>query len=842
MTNRLKPYALRISLTYCIVALLWIAFSDAVLLLLVPAQAHALSQIVSIFKGFGFVLVTTAALYIVLRKLLMERAQVEHDLEQERFINPVAVVVLDTKGTLTYINQRAQELFGFKLGEAPHAWISAGEWTVTDYHGNPLPLDQSAFATVLRTRQPVFGIRAAITLESQRRIFLDVNAAPLLDERGNVRAVVVTMIDTTKAKHEEDHLRESEETFRLLFRNNPLPMWIYDLDTLVFLDVNNAAVEKYGYSHDEFLKMRLTDVRPPEDVERLIADVQRTRPDLKYSGQWRHMLRDGRIIYVEIISHKLKYAGHAAALTVALDITERKEMFEHLTESEERYRLLVEHSPTSIAIHQQGVIVFANPAMARLLGEESAEAVIGKSVHTVVHPDNIPSTLERIGDLNSGKHATLHYENRYLRADGSVIDVEVTSASLIYQGKQSIQLLAQDITERKRAEAQINQLNVDLEKRIADRTTELNNIKDRVEAILNSSNDAIIFCRTTGSIEQVNPAFEEVFRQNRDAPIFRPFASLVEPAHAEQVEQTFASVIEARQSRRLEVTALCGDGTTFEADIIFSPVLQNDRSLLGIVASIRDVSEHKQMESHLRQMLQREMEVGEMKSRYVSMAAHDLRNPLAAIMSSVSLIETYYDRMDAASRRAKFTQIYEGVDVMRNMLDDILTIGQAEAGKLRFSPEPIRMEPVCRAIVNQLTGANGVAHALDFSVSGTCETAHLDPKLLRHILANLVSNAIKYSEPSSPVIVRVTCEPKQVTIRVQDHGIGIPAHEQGRMFQSFFRASNAAQYKGTGLGLAIVRQSVDLHGGEIHFESEEGRGTTFTVTLPVVDVPLPQPE
>lgn len=141
MTNRLKPYALRISLTYCIVALLWIAFSDAVLLLLVPAQAHALSQIVSIFKGFGFVLVTTAALYIVLRKLLMERAQVEHDLEQERFNNPVAVVVLDIKGTLTYINQRAQELFGFKLGEAPHAWISAGEWTVTDYDGNPLPLE-----------------------------------------------------------------------------------------------------------------------------------------------------------------------------------------------------------------------------------------------------------------------------------------------------------------------------------------------------------------------------------------------------------------------------------------------------------------------------------------------------------------------------------------------------------------------------------------------------------------------------------------------------------------------------------------------------------------------------
>lgn len=837
----MQPEALRISLIYCGIALLWIVLTDTLLEPL-HAQNHALSRLLSTGKGIGFVVITSVGLYAVLRRQFARRRQGEHELEQERFINPIALLVMDRQGSVTYVNQRTQELFGILKGDLPGEKFASGEWNFTDYDGNPLSREQSVFQTVLRTRQPVFGIRNAVVTRTGQRLFLEINGAPLFDERGEVRAVVISLTDTTSSKAEEDRLRESEETFRLLFRNNPLPMWIYDLNTLAFLDVNDTAIDKYGYSHDEFMKMRLTDIRPPEDVERLLADVQKTRPDLQYSGEWRHKLKDGRLISVEITSHKLRYRGHDAALVVAQDVTERKQMIARLTESEERFRLLVEHAPIGFAIHHEGEILFANSAMAQLLGAKSPDEIIGTSIYEFVHPDYLPAKLEHLRALNTGESPLRHYENRYVRKDGSIIDVEATSVSMLYEGKRAIQLIAQDITERKLAEARINQLNAELERRIAERTTELNNIKDRVEAILNSSDDAIIFCRSGGQIEQVNPAFQGMFRMDREALIFRPLASLAAPDHRALVDEAFATVTATHHSQRIEITALCGDGSTFDADIMLSPVYQHEQGLVGVVASVRDVSQHRQMETKLRQMLQREMEISDLKSRYVSMAAHDLRNPLAAIQTSVSMIENYYERMSADSRRAKFDQIHEGVDVMRTMLDDILTIGQAESGKLKFSPAPIELEPYCRAIVNELLGANGIGRPVDFSVDGVCGTVFLDPKLLRHILANLISNAFRYSDPGSPVVIGITCDPAQVTIRVQDYGFGIPAQEQGRIFQSFFRASNAQHINGTGLGLAIVKQSVDLHHGDIWFESQEGHGTTFTVKLPIVSDPQSQPD
>lgn len=125
-------------------------------------------------------------------------------------------------------------------------------------------------------------------------------------------------------KRSEDQRREAEESFKLMFTNNPLPMWVYDLDTLQFLEVNNAAVARYGYSREEFLSMRITDIRPPEDIPRLMEEVRSARSTLQFSGEWRHLRKDGQIIDVQIVSHAINFLGHRAALVVAEDITERK--------------------------------------------------------------------------------------------------------------------------------------------------------------------------------------------------------------------------------------------------------------------------------------------------------------------------------------------------------------------------------------------------------------------------------------------------------------------------------------------------------------------------------------
>lgn len=170
---------------------------------------------------------------------------------------------------------------------------------------------------------------------------------------------------------------------------------------------------------------------------------------------------------------------------------------------------------------------------------------------------------------------------------------------------------------------------------------------------------------------------------------------------------------------------------------------------------------------------------------------------------------------------------------MVELLNDVLIIGRAQAGQLRFKPERVGLEAFCRRIIVEIETSIGGGYEFDFSVSGTSETRWLDPKLLRHVLYNLLSNAVKYSSPNSVVTFELIYEHDQTVLRITDEGIGIPEADLPRLVETFHRAGNVGVRSGTGLGLAIVKQSVDLHGGTITCDTQEGVGTTFTVTLPI---------
>ena len=186
-------------------------------------------------------------------------------------------------------------------------------------------------------------------------------------------AVIKDISDRKRAEEallrQQESLRESEERFRLLFYSNPQPMWVYDVQSLRFLEVNDAAVAHYGFSREEFLQMRICDIRPETDRRRLLDDVARSRDRLSHSGVWRHQLKDGRVIDVEITSHTLAFKGRHAALVLAHDMTKRKRAEEALRESEERLARVFETVAEGITVHDlDGRIRFANPAAERLLG------------------------------------------------------------------------------------------------------------------------------------------------------------------------------------------------------------------------------------------------------------------------------------------------------------------------------------------------------------------------------------------------------------------------------------------------------------------------------------------
>lgn len=245
------------------------------------------------------------------------------------------------------------------------------------------------------------------------------------------------------------------------------------------------------------------------------------------------------------------------------------------------------------------------------------------------------------------------------------------------------------------------------------------------------------------------------------------------------------------------------------------------------------IREGKQVEDEIRLALQEEKELNELKSRFVAMVSHELRTPLTVVRTSLELLERYGAVASEQKRKDYFQRSRIAIDHMAQMIEDVLTIGKSEAGKLDFKPLPIDLESFCRAIAEEIQMGVGANHHLMLETTDELGEVEIDPGLVRSILTNLLSNAVKYSPLHSRIDFRVFKGTELLNFEISDQGIGIPETDQPRLFELFHRASNVNAIRGTGLGLAIVKQCVAFHRGEISFVSEEGVGTTFRVKLPL---------
>lgn len=247
------------------------------------------------------------------------------------------------------------------------------------------------------------------------------------------------------------------------------------------------------------------------------------------------------------------------------------------------------------------------------------------------------------------------------------------------------------------------------------------------------------------------------------------------------------------------------------------------------------VQEQMQQEivAEWQQALENEREQRLLKAKLVAMFSHDFRNPLATIASGISMVKNYGDRMDAERRQKHLDRALSSVRQLTQMLDDMLLTSQIDSGHLVCEAKPLDVTEFLQQIVEDFQSIHNEKHTLLYQ-SRVTEVIFLDPRLIRQIASNLISNAIKYSPDGGQVRITQAIGNQEFILIVSDDGIGIPKSEQATLFDAFHRASNVGNASGTGLGLAIVKQSVDLHGGSVTFESQLGVGTIFTVKIPLV--------
>lgn len=274
-----------------------------------------------------------------------------------------------------------------------------------------------------------------------------------------------------------------------------------------------------------------------------------------------------------------------------------------------------------------------------------------------------------------------------------------------------------------------------------------------------------------------------------------------------------------------------------------------------VMAIVRDITDRKQAEADIHRTLEQEKKLNELKNRFVTMASHEFRTPLASILSSSELLEHYSHKWSESKKLRHLHRIQASVKHMTELLNDVLLLGKADAGKLQLNPSQINIRQFCQELVEEIQ-LTTQTHQIIFQIENcledndscqkdlgttknSCGIAYMDEKMLRHILSNLLSNGIKYSPNSDKVIFDLICQSKSVIFRIRDFGIGVPPEEQDRLFDSFHRANNVGSIPGTGLGLPIVKRAVDLHGGTIAIESV-GEGTTFIVTLPYLTLEYSQ--
>lgn len=367
---------------------------------------------------------------------------------------------------------------------------------------------------------------------------------------------------------------------------------------------------------------------------------------------------------------------------------------------------------------------------------------------------------------------------------------------------------------------------------VQQRTQQLRETNEQIEAIFNYTSDAIVLIGLDGLIQRDNPAFYRLFKLEPKSSGSLSLAALVTPESAPEVEKVLSDVIVYNRPRQMEIIARRKDESLVTLEIALSPLQDANAQVTGIVCLMHDITRLKEAQAQLRHSLDQERKLHELKAHFFSRASHEFRTPLAVIMTSTELLNNYFDRMTPQQRTERVNQIQTQVTKMVRLLENSTTLNRAISINPDRANMPINAVTICQQIITELEESIEHSHIIQFSYPSETVFIGIDEDALRHIVNKLLENAVKFSSVGSLIQLSLQQDAQQTTLIIKDQGLGIPEGDQQLLFEVFYRGSNVKTNTGAGLGLAIVKKMVDLYGGDIQFTSEVEVGTTFTITLP----------
>jgi PAS domain S-box-containing protein len=521
--------------------------------------------------------------------------------------------------------------------------------------------------------------------------------------------------------------------------------------------------------------------------------------------------RDGQPVWIGQLAVSVDWEGRPGILGMYIDITERKRAEEALRESEQHYRDLVEGSIQGILIRNRTRIVFANQAMADILGFSSVRALLdyGDPIGFFA-PDEQERVRGYAAARLSGEPAPAHYECEVIRQDGTRIWVENQSRRVDWNGEAAVQVILYDITERKRAEQAIRES------------------QGYLSAVLDTAADGIIAIARDGTVESFNREAERIFGYSANEMLGRNVQVLVPDEHRDRhpsyIERYLVTGVSQIIGFGRETFGRRKDGGEFPVSVSVSEVRIGDR--LAFSAIVKDITERKRQEQEL-------IETARAKSVLLSSLSHELRTPLTAILGFVQLLRREAALTDV--QRVDIETIEQSAHHLLELINDVLEVQKMEAGYIKLNREDFDLSHTMESLVAMfLPRAEPKGVSLHVEIApGVPRYVNGDARRLRQVLINLLSNAVNFTGKGS-IVLSLSPEAGSVRFSVRDSGRGIAPEDLPGLMKPFRQA--AITHEGTGLGLSISKGLVEIMGGSLHVTSKLGSGSEFYFTLPLLDL------
>lgn len=634
-----------------------------------------------------------------------------------------------------------------------------------------------------------------------------------------------------------EEVRRLEERYRDLIEHSP--EMIYQLDRNGrFVHVNKTGLDKLGHTFDEMLALKLWDLVPGGNEAMVLQFLERLVAQGHGSMDTVLLAKDGRPIDVEIHATALFDQVHGELVhsrAFVRDVTERRrleqelrhytlgleqavsERTQELVASQARYKTLFDQVADSVfMVNAEGIVVAVNKREEQALGYTEA-TVIGRSVLDIVPVKDRPTFTSWLREASTGESRIPTQELTVFHSGGAKTSVEMDLIRVGGTDRMLVMVQLRDITHRKNLERQLDSYREDLESKVRERTEEIERTKQYLENLLENANDVIYTLDQEQRFTYVNGKIDTWGYRKEDL-LGRPYLSLLSRRHRGRWLKNSLD-IGAKQVYEVEVVTRLGELRTVTVSV--SPLQGANGEILGILGIARDMTETKKLERQIRNS-EKLASVGKLAAG----VAHEINNPLGGILNC--LYNLRKGGLSAARQEEYWTSIEHGVRRVQKIVRQLLDFSQQHEPE--FSSADINgIVDQVLVLTTHLFAPNRIT--LETRLGEGLPHVMVDRHMIEQVLMNLILNAVQAMKLGGLLTIRTSVAEGICRVEVSDTGSGIPASVLSRVFDPFFTTKGEGE--GTGLGLSVNLGIMERHGGRILVESEVGKGTTFTICLPV---------